>query len=138
MLTFLEVASHPLLGLLPRERVAAVRTGKSPFPPENIDLLSILGGTLVKHVRSGNAIAEVAKRTAESILRDQLASMVVARYDRLQVLAAVTLGSRKAEALLPALRASAGFARAAEVSAEPPAALAPAASNGAPGAVTGA
>jgi hypothetical protein len=86
MLTFLEVAAHPLINLLPRERVAAVRAGKGkldqaqdfvaipgllaefgaalagkhPFPPEKIDLLATLGGTLVKHVRPGNAITEVA------------------------------------------------------------------------------
>ncbi len=157
MLTFLEVAAHPLINLLPRERVAAVRAGKGkldqaqdfvaipgllaefsaalagkhPFPPEKIDLLATLGGTLVKHVRPGNAITEVAKRSKESILRDQLAAMVVERYDQLQVLAAVALGSRKATELLPALRASIGFSRPAEVSAEAPVAAEPAEANGA-------
>jgi hypothetical protein len=157
MLTFLEVAAHPLINLLPRERVAAVRSGKGkldqaqdfvaipgllaefsaalagkhPFPPEKIDLLATLGGTLVKHVRPGNAITEVAKRSKESILRDQLAAMVVERYDQLQVLAAVALGSRKAAELLPALRASVGFSRPAEVRAEASVAAAPAEANGA-------
>lgn len=157
MLTFLEVAAHPLINLLPRERVAAVRAGKGkldqaqdfvaipgllaefsaalagkhPFPPEKIDLLATLGGTLVKHVRPGNAITEVAKRSRESILRDQLAAMVVERYDQLQVLAAVALGSRKATELLPALRASVGSSRPAEVSAEANGAAEPAEANGA-------
>ncbi len=166
MLTFLEVAAHPLINLLPRERVAAVRAGKGkldqardfvaipgllaefsaeldgkhPFPADKIDLLATLGGTLVKYVRPGNAIAEVAKRSKESILRDQLASMVVARYDQLQVLAAVALGRRKADELLPALRASVGFSRPSDVtsvvdatdgSAAPPAAAEPAPANGA-------
>lgn len=157
MLSFLEVAAHPLIHLLPRERVAAVRSGKGkldqaqdfvaipgllaefsvalagkhPFPPEKIDLLATLGGTLVKHVRPGNAITEVAKRSKESILRDQLAAMVVERYDQLQVLAAVALGSRKAAELLPALRASVGFSRPAEVTAEANGAAAPAEANGA-------
>ena len=157
MLSFLEVAAHPLINLLPRERVAAVRAGKgkldqsqdfvaipglfaefaaalagkSPFPPEKIDLLATLGGTLVKHVRPGNAISEVAKRTKEAILRDQLAAMVVARYDHLQVLAAVALGNRKAAELLPALRASVGFSRPAEVSAEAALANEAPAANGA-------
>lgn len=132
MLSFLEVASHPLLGLLPRERVAAVRAGsgkldkardfvaipglfkefegalagKNPFPADKIDLLATLGGTLVKQVRPGNAVAEVAKRSAESILRDKLAALVVDRYDHLQVLATVALGKRKADELLPALRSA--------------------------------
>ncbi|MEP7119675.1 MAG: hypothetical protein ABJE95_02150 [Byssovorax sp.] len=146
MLSFLEIAAHPLLNLLPRERVAAVRAGtgkldkaedfvaipgllaefesalagKHPFPAATIDLLATLGGTLVKQLRPGNAIAEVAKRTKESILRDQLASMVVDRYDHLQVLTTIALGKRKADALLPALRSSVGFGRPASVSAAVP------------------
>jgi hypothetical protein len=163
MLTFLEIAAHPLINLLPRERVAAVRAGKGkldqaqdfvaipgllaefsaalegkhPFPMDKIDLLATLGGTLVKYVRPGNAIAEVAKRSKESILRDQLASMVVERYDQLQVLAAVALGRRKADELLPALRATVGFSRPSDVSspsdgtAPAPAGTEPAAANGA-------
>ncbi|WP_437616217.1 hypothetical protein WMF20_20845 [Sorangium sp. So ce834] len=132
MLTYLEVASHPLLGLLPRERVAAVRAGagkldkardfvalpglfaefagalagKHPFPADKLDLLATLGGALVQQVRPGNALAAVPKRTGESILRDQLAALVAERYDHLQVLAAVALGKRKADELLPALRAA--------------------------------
>lgn len=146
MLSFLEVAAHPLINLLPRERVAAVRAGtgkldqaedfvtipglfaefaaalagKNPFPPEKIELLSTLGGTLVKHVRPGNAVVEVARRSPESILRDQLAAMVVDRYDHLQVLATIALGKRKADELLPALRSSVGFGRPAGVSAALP------------------
>jgi hypothetical protein len=80
-------------------------------------------------VRPGNAIVEVAKRSKESILRDQLASLVVDRYDHLQVLATIALGKRKADELLPALRSSVGFARPASVSgAVPPAPV----GNGAP------
>jgi hypothetical protein len=154
MLSFLEVVRHPLINLVPRERVAAVRAGtgkldqaedfvaipglfaefasalagKNPFPAEKIELLSTLGGTLVKYVRPGNAVVEVAKRSKESILRDQLAAMVADRYDHLQVLATIALGKRKADELLPALRSSVGFARAASVSAAIPVA------NGAPAA----
>ena len=157
MLSFLEIVAHPLINLLPRERVAAVRAGKGkldrtqdfvaipglftefeaaladkhPFPADKLELLATLGGTLIKHVRPGNAIIEVAKRSKESILRDQLASMVVARYDQLQVLAAVALGRRKADELLPALRASVGFVRVTEVRPEPAVADAPAVANGA-------
>jgi hypothetical protein len=137
MLSYLEVASHPLLGLLPRERVAAVRSGKGkldqaqdfvalpgllaefgqalagkhPFPADKLDLLATLGGALVREVRPGKAAREVPKRTAESILRDQFAKLVADRYDRLQVLAAVALGKRRADELLPALRSAAGGLR---------------------------
>ncbi|HSN98950.1 MAG TPA: hypothetical protein VLS89_11715, partial [Candidatus Nanopelagicales bacterium] len=57
-------------------------------------------------------ITEVQKRSAESILRDQLAALVTARYDRLQVLAAVAVGKRRADELLPALRTAVGVGRA--------------------------
>jgi hypothetical protein len=134
MLSFLEVASHPLLNLLPAERVAKVRAGKGkldkaqdfvalpglfaefkgalegkhPFPGDKLDLLATLGGTLVQQVKPGRAMTEVAKRTSEAILRDQLAALVAERYDDLQVLAAVALGKRKADELLPALRSAVG------------------------------
>ncbi len=133
MLTYLEVVSHPLIGLVPRERVAAVRAGKGkldmaqdfvalpglfaefrqplegkhPFPEDRIDLLEQLGGALVQEVRPGGAKVDVPKRSAESILRDQFAALVTERYDRLQVLAAVALGKRRADELLPALRSAA-------------------------------
>lgn len=132
MLSYLEIASHPLVGLLPRERVAAVRTGrgkldqaqdfvaipglfaefaqsiagKHPFPAEKIDLLATLGGALVQNVKPGHAPTTIAKRSMESILRDQFAHLVVERYDQLLVMAALALGKRKADELLPALRAS--------------------------------
>lgn len=146
MLSYLEIASHPLLGLLPRERVAAVRAGtgkldqaqdfvaapglftefaavlegKHPFPPDALDRLATLGGTLVKQIRPGNAMAEVAKRSPESILRDQFAALVIERYDRLEVLGAVALGSRKANELLPALRSSTAASRVADAVASAP------------------
>jgi hypothetical protein len=133
MLSYLEIASHPLVGLLPQERVIAVRAGrgkldqaqdfvaiaglfaefapslagKHPFHAGKLDLLATLGGTLVQNVKPGNAPTTVAKRSIESILRDQFAHLVVERYDQLLVMAALALGKRKADELLPALRASA-------------------------------
>ncbi|HRI72590.1 MAG TPA: hypothetical protein PK156_50485 [Polyangium sp.] len=132
MLSYLEIVSHPLIGLLPRERVAAVRAGrgkldqaqdfvalpglfaefasplanKHPFPAEKLDLLATLGGALVQNVKPGNTPTTVAKRSIESILRDQFAQLVVERYDQLLVMAALALGKRKADELLPALRAA--------------------------------
>jgi hypothetical protein len=133
MLSYLEVAAHPLLDLLPRERVAAVRAGtgkldkardfvalaglftefgdvlkdKHPFPADKIDWLASLGGTLVQQIRPGKAVAQIAKRGPEAILRDQLGALVVERYDHLQVLAGVAVGRRNADELLPALRSAA-------------------------------
>jgi hypothetical protein len=77
-----------------------------PFPVEKLDLLATLGGALVQNVESGNAPTTIAERSIESILRDQFAHLVVERYDQLLVMAAVALGKRKADELLPALRAS--------------------------------
>lgn len=133
MLSYLEIASHPLIGLLPRERVAAVRAGrgkldqaqdfvalpglfaefapaianKHPFPADKIDLLATLGGALVQNVKPGNTPTTITKRTIESILRDQFAHLVVERYDQLLVMAALALGKRNADELLPALRTAA-------------------------------
>jgi hypothetical protein len=52
------------------------------------------------------------RRGDRSASRAQLASLVVDRYDRLQVLAAVVLGKRKADELLLALRSAVGAGRA--------------------------
>jgi hypothetical protein len=148
MLSYLEVASHPLVGLLPAERVRAVRAGKGkldmardfvsvvglfsefstalagkhPFPPEKLDLLSTLGGQLVGQLKPGQAVGDPAQRTPESVLRDRFAWLVADRYDALQALAAVAVGYRKVEELLPALRTAV----------MPPAAPAPAAPAAAP------
>lgn len=132
LLSYLEVASHPLIALVPRERVAAIRAGtgrldkaqdfvalaglfaefagplagKHPFSPESIDRLSTLGGALVQQLKPGKAVTQTPKRTPEALLRDRFAVLVTARYDHLQVLATVALGKRKADELLPALRSS--------------------------------
>lgn len=137
MLDYLEVASHPALGLLPRERVAAVRAGKGkldmaqdfvalpglfaefgealagkhPFPASGLARLGELGTALVQTIRPGQAAAVKPTRPAESVLRDRFAWLVVERYDHLGVIATVALGKRKADALLPALRSTAGGSR---------------------------
>lgn len=135
MILYLRAASHPFLNIVPSERVNAIISGKGsldkakdfvalaglfaefegqlkgkhPFPPEKLDLLSTLGGALVLSMRSGQTPKEVPKRSPEAILRDQMASLVVDRYDDLQVIAGVALGKRRADELLPALRSGAGY-----------------------------
>ncbi|APR87342.1 hypothetical protein A7982_12691 [Minicystis rosea] len=132
MLRYLEVASHPLLGLLPAERVRAVRAGsgkldkardfvalpglftefaaaldgKHPFPAEKIEMLGTLGSALVQQIRPGRAPVDVPTRGPEALLRDRFAALVEERYDALQVLASVAVGRRKADELLPPLRSS--------------------------------
>lgn len=109
MLTYLEVVSHPLLNLVPNERVRAIRAGKGkldmardfvsipgvfnefktslagkhPFPEDKLERLGTLGTALVQQVRPGRAHGEAAKRSEESILRDQFAALVEDRYDAL-------------------------------------------------------
>ncbi len=129
-LGYLEVVSHPLVNLVPQDRVRAIRAGtgkidkardfvsiagvfaefesalagKHPFDAAQLDRLATLGGALVQQLVPGNAPSPIAKRTPESIVRDQLAALVEDRYDHLQVIATVALGKRGADALLPALR----------------------------------
>lgn len=131
-LKYLEVAAHPLVNLVPEERVRAIRAGngkldaaqdftavaglfaefapglagRHPFPPSALARLAELGALLVQQIRPGNAPRGAVARSPESLVRDQLAALVVERYDHLQVLAAVALGRAKADALLPALRSS--------------------------------
>jgi hypothetical protein len=135
-LSFLEIVSHPLLALVPRERVAAVRKGtgkldsardfvaipglfaefagalegKHPFPPETLERLGVLGSALVAEMQPGGAVVAAAPRSPEAILRDQLAKLVEDGYDALQVIATVALGKRAADEMLPALRTKVGVA----------------------------
>jgi hypothetical protein len=63
-------------------------------------------------------VAVIAKRSSESILRDQFALLVAERYDQLLVMTAIALGKREADELLPALRSSATSAARAQEAAE--------------------
>lgn len=131
-LKYLEVVSDPLLNLVPQGRVRAVRAGtgkldtaqdftaipgifnefaevlagKHPFLAEALARLAELGAILVQQIRPGNAPRATVGRSSEALARDQIAALVVERYDHLLVLAAVALGRAKADALLPALRSS--------------------------------
>jgi hypothetical protein len=129
-LSYREVVSHPLVGLLPQERIRAIRHGKGkldmaqdfadiagvfhefaaalegrhPFSTEQLQRLGELGTVLVLQLRPGQAPPPASVRSPESLVRDQLAKVVADRYDDLQVLATVALGKRRADELLPALR----------------------------------
>jgi hypothetical protein len=135
-LSYLEVVSHPLIGLVPRERVAAVRKGsgkldaardfvalpglfeefaaalegKHPFAPDTVARLGELGNALVRQISPGSVVVTAAPRAPEAILRNQLAKLVEDGYDALAVVATVALGKRAADELLPALRSTVAFA----------------------------
>lgn len=132
-LGYLEIAAHPLLSLVPTERVRAIRegsgkldfaqdclaisnlfaeyasslSGQHPFSAETLRRLDALGSALIQQIKPGNAIATAPTRTPESILRDQLAAMVRDRYEHLLLMASAALGRAKAEALLPSLHSTA-------------------------------
>jgi hypothetical protein len=156
LLSYLEVVSHPLIGLLPRERVAAVRKGsgkldtardfvalpglfaefeaalegKHPFSADTIARLGELGGALVQQVTPGAVAVTAAPRAPEAILRNQLARLVEDGYDALAVVATVALGKRAADGLLPALRATVAYAPAAPADAPTDGAPAPVPAGG--------
>lgn len=131
-LTYLEVVSSPLLKLVPSARVTTIREGKGkldtaqdcvaipgvfgefstalagkhPFSAEQLARLAEIGTTLIQQIRPSGAAREASVRSPEAVLRDQLAALVVERYDHLLVLATVAFGKARADAMLPALRSA--------------------------------
>ncbi len=129
-LSYLEIAASPLLRLVPAERVRAIRAGngkldaahdavalagifeeygevlagRHPFTAEQLGRLSELGAMLVQQIRPGDAPAAPSSRAPASVLRDQFAALLAARYDQLRVLATVAFGATEANARIPALR----------------------------------
>ena len=85
---------------------ASALEGKHPFSSAQLARLGELGNALVASIRPKNAPLPATTRTPEAILRDQLARLVEDRYDSLGVALTVAVGRRKADEMLPALRAS--------------------------------
>lgn len=132
-LAYLDVVSDPLLGLVPRERVAKIRegtgpldraedfvaiggvfaefagalAGKHPFSDAQLARLADVGASLLQQMRPGNAPKEERTRGPEATLRDQFAALVTERFEHLLELATLGLGRAKAEAEVPALHATA-------------------------------
>ncbi len=132
LLDYLTVVSHPLVNLVPPERVQRIRSGhgkldsaqdcvaipgmfyefssalagKHPFTAAQIERIEELGTMLIQQIRPGGVAKEAATRSPEALVRDQLAAVVVERFDHLLVLATVGLGKAKADATLPALRSA--------------------------------
>lgn len=128
-LTFLEVASHPRIGLLPPERVRAVRegtgkldkawdfvaipglfrefdaalAGKHPFLPEHMELLASHGARLVNAIKAADAPRPASVRGPEALTRDRYAALLVDRYDQLLEVGAVIFGVRRLADHVPPL-----------------------------------
>lgn len=156
LLNYLEVVSSPLVGLVPAERVAAIRAGhgkldaardfvaitglftefagalagKHPFPQDKIDALGTLGAALLQEIKPGRAAAPVGARSEESILRDQFARLVEDRFEHLQLLATIALGKKGASAL-PALRSAVAVGSTGDTAADEPVAKPSASTDGA-------
>ena len=144
-LTFLDVASDPALGLLPTERVRAVRAGKGPldlagdavvlsdlfaeygeslsgkhpFRPEQLTRMAELGALLLQSLKPGRAPASATAREPAAVLRDQFAALLADRYEELRLCASVVFRPSQAAVVIPALRASSGQASAATEAGEP-------------------
>ncbi len=129
MLDYLDVVSDPLLDLVPRERVAAIREGtgpldraedfvaiagvfqefapklqgQHPFSPAQLARLGEVGATLLQQMRPGNAARAEKVRGPEATLCDQFGALVSQRYEMLLELATLGLGRAKVEAEVPAL-----------------------------------
>jgi hypothetical protein len=133
-LTYLEVAAHPAVGLVPAARVQAIRAGKGPvdnaqdgvaiaglfdefapvlegkhpFAPAQLRRLEEIGNMLVATLQPAGAVpAPAAEPHEAAVLRDQFEALLVERFELLKLCAAVALKPARAQALIPALRRAA-------------------------------
>jgi len=133
-LNYLEVAAHPLVALVPAERVQAIRSGKGsldnaqdgvaiagvfaefataleghhPFTATQLDQMEEVGNMLVQTLQPGNAVSTPASESHEAVvLRDQFEALLVARYEQLKLCASMAFLPTRAQALIPALRRAA-------------------------------
>ncbi len=145
-LTFLEVASDPAVGLVPAERVRAVRSGKGPldlagdavvlsdlfaeyneslngkhpFRSDQITRMAELGATLLQSLKPGRAPTISVAREPAAVLRDQFAALLADRYEELRLCASAVFRPSQAAVVIPALRASSGQASSAPTAAGGP------------------
>lgn len=146
MLDQLDVLASPQIGLVPAERVAAIRAGsgsldraedfvavaglyreygpaiagRHPFTAAHLDRIAEVGAALLQHMRPGNAPKAPAERSPEAQLRDRFGALVTQRYAHLLMLASVGFGTAKADAVMPSLHGVARAARARDVEAKKP------------------
>jgi len=133
-LAYLEVVSHPLVKLVPAERVRVIRAGtgpadqaqdgvsicgvfdeyagvlegKHPFTPAQLASLNDLGGSLVMQLRAKGALPTppptATPADEAALLRDRLEALLTERYEQLRLLATVALGPKAAALAIPPLR----------------------------------
>jgi hypothetical protein len=130
-LRYLEIAGE--LGLVPQDRVAAIRAGtgpmdeardavaivalfnersdvlrgKHPFSEPALQQLAADGNWLLKQLLPKGATAGKSERSAEALLRDRLWTALVRRYDGLYQAGVAVWGRRGVDAHIPALLARA-------------------------------
>ncbi len=126
-LSYLEIAAD--LGLVQKERVRAIRSGKGkidvardcvdiaglfkesetklagkhPFTTEQLDELAKTGTWLVQTLKPGNAKKTKAPRSAEAALRDRFWKLVEDRYDTLRTIGVTLFGIKHVDDYVPPL-----------------------------------
>jgi hypothetical protein len=147
-LSYLEIAAA--LGLVPADKVQNIRAGKGaldeardgvaivatfnenakalsgkhPFTAESLARLAEDGNWLIKALLPTGARPDKAEANPDAVVRDQLWTELLRRYDVLYQAGMVIWGRRKVDAHLPALQTRLATAKAAP--AAPPAEAAPA------------
>lgn len=128
-LTVCEGLAHPALGLLPSEKVAAIRAGKGPsdqardagslksllsgkvltldgqpvFSKAWLDELAADGNFALANIRPTGAAPPPSTPSEAQVVRDRLWTLLVQRYDKLLSVASVLLGHRVATERVPLL-----------------------------------
>ena len=130
-MTLLQLEIFGALGLVPVDRVRAIRsgtgkldtardavaiagmyvefasvvTGKHPFTEEHFDILVQDGNWLVQELRPGGALRVRVERSEEALLRDRLWTLLLRRHDALREAAVALFGLRRLDEAVPPLQA---------------------------------
>jgi hypothetical protein len=157
MLLQLEVLANPVVGLADPDRVKAIRAGagpldkahdavniaayyqelgpavagKHPFTGAQLADLAAAGQWLVQQLTPSGAVHAPSPTDPAAVLRDQMWTLLSARYDALRAAASVVLGLQDLDQHLPPLGTRVAHAKKAAAAA-PPALAAPPVPAGAP------
>jgi hypothetical protein len=151
--TLCQLEVFVFLGLVPAERVRAIRAGngsfdsardavaiadmfrelapvlagKHPFTPAHIAELAEHGNWLLVQLKPAGAYLAPVERNAASLLRDRIWSLIVARHTQLREAGVVVFGLRDLDSTIPPIGA-----RMATIAAKPAAEPSPPASTSSP------
>jgi hypothetical protein len=130
-LTLQQLEIFGALGLVPADRVRAIRagtgpldtardavaitgmfvefaeavSGKHPFTPEHFTTLSTEGSWLVRELQPQRAIRVKDERDGAAVIRDRLWTLLQRRYEALREAAVVLFGLRRLDEYVPLLQA---------------------------------